>query len=346
MSTTSIADRLVVAGGLRECDDADSVPASQQPIRAEGEPLDLPALVGWPRILFETLAFVAVIKVLQYAVLENVDLPGLPHPYWLPVLLASAQYGTRGGVIATIVVCAAYFLDLPPQSAAEDFYAYAKIAAVQPAVWLATALVVGGLRNLHIHHAAELGDRLTQSHRRTADLAGGLSRALAEAAALERRIAADRSSIATVSRILSQLDLRTEAVVAARFAELFAAMTGASAFTIYLRDAEGYSPVWAVEDDNAHPVHQGKPLDLAAIGLPAVRCDAAGQAAGDEAGEAPIVIRVPPSDAGVEPTGLIVCHGSGDPAEADRLRVRADELSRAFAVLLAACEDRNSEASR
>ena len=249
-------------------------------------------------------------------------------------------------MIATIAASVVYWLGLPPASAAQDFYGYAGMVAVQPAAWLATALVVGGLRNLHISQATELADQLEASRRCASDLSGGLERATAEVNALERRIAVDTSSVAALSRTLSLIDMSDRRAAAMSYGELFRVGTGAATFTVYLKDPGGYVPVWAVEEDAFRSTTSMKPLAVAAIEAMLIENAKPRVMAG--AGEPDNrchVVSVPPSDAGSGPLAVIICdlHLSKD---IDQFRRRSDELSRAFATILSACPDRPLERSQ
>ena len=310
---------------------------------AHREPFEVFSFASWRRPLLETLVFLAVIAALRYRFEGVAAIPGLPDPYCLPVLLASCQYGLRGGMIATIAASVVYWLGLPPASAAQDFYGYAGMVAVQPAAWLVTALVVGGLRNLHISQTTELTDRLEASHRCANDLSTGLERATAEVNALERRIAVDTSSVAALSRTLSLMDMSDRRAAAMSYGELFRVGTGAATFTIYLKDRDGYVPVWAVEEDAFRSTTAMKPLDIAAI--EAMRIENAKPQVMDGAGEPDTnrfhVVSVPPSDVGSGPLAVIICDLRLS-KDIDQFRRRSDELSRGFATILSACPDRPS----
>src|SRR4051812_32805266 len=105
---------------------------------------------GWRRQLFETFVILAAVTALQPWLFNAAAVPGLPHLYLLPVLLVSSQYGMSGGLIAAVGASLLYWVAFSTPSAAQDFHAYAGTFAVQPAIWLATALVIGGLRSLNI----------------------------------------------------------------------------------------------------------------------------------------------------------------------------------------------------
>jgi hypothetical protein len=342
MSTTSIKDGFLIPASTRDCREDGGYGASDGGAAHRELPLlEIFSLAGWRKLLFETSAFLAVIVVLHRWLFGAAEIPGLPHPYWLPVLLASCQYGVSGGMIATVAASVVYLFGLSPPSAAQDFYAYAGMVAVHPAAWLATALVLGGLRNLHIHQSKELADQLAACRRRADDLSSGLDRATAEINALERRIAVDMSSVAALSRSFSLIDMSDRWAAAVSYGELFRVGTGAATFTVYLKDSDGYVPVWAVEEDTTRSTKSMEPLPSTAFDTMMTE-NAACEAPGDVGESAPgtrcHVVRVPPSDVGSEPLAVVVCdlHPSQD---ARQFRRRADDLSRAFATILYACPD-------
>ena len=346
MSTTPIKNALMVPAFPRDYREPEAYGTSDGAAAhaAHKEPplLEMISLAVWRKRLVETLVFLAVITVLQRWVFGAAEIPGLPHPYWLPVLLASCQYGMSGGMIAAVAASVTYWFGLSPPSAAQDFYAYAAVVAVQPATWLATALVLGGLRNLHIHQSAELADQLAACRRNASDLCGGLELATAQVNALERRIAVDMGSVAALSRSLSLIDISDRRAAAASFGELFRVGTDTATFSIYLKDADGYVPVWAIEEDTTRSPISMAPLSSAAVDdmmIGSARLGAADEVGEGDPGTRRYVVRVRRSDVGSEPLAVIVCdlHPSQD---ASQFRRRADELSRALAAILHACPDR------
>jgi K+-sensing histidine kinase KdpD len=301
------------------------------------------AFIEWRKPALESLVLFAVITALQRGDVGIDRVLGLPHPYWVPVLLASCQYGLGGGVIAALMASLLYWFWLSPPSGAQDFYEYAAMAAIQPATWLATALVLGGLRKLHIHQSAELTNQLAVCRRRADDLGVGLARSAAEINALERRIAVDMQSVAALSRSLSLLDMRDRRTAAKSYGELFRVGTGTATFTIYLKGREGYMPVWAVDENVACATKSRETLSSIAMDAMIAENAAYGAEDNDLRGSKRslerYVVRVPPADHGAEQLAAIVCdlrstQGIG------HFRRRADELSRALAAILHACPDR------
>ena len=310
--------------------------------RDRGEPglLEMLSLSGWRWLALEPLGLLAAIAALRHWFFGDAELTGILHPYGLVVLLASSQYGVTGGMIATVAAALAYLFELSPPSAVQDFYAYAGMVAVQPTAWLATALVLGGLRSLQIYQAAELAHHLAACRRRANDLADGLERAATEIDALERRIASDMSSVAALSRGFSKIDLSDRRAAAVSFGELFRAGTGTTTFTIYLKNPDRYVPVLALEDDVSRPVQALEALCPAAIDAMIKESACADAVApvgkGEPVGGRHIVL-VPPSEVSTEALAAIVCRTVAAPPDARQFRRRTEDLSRAFATLLHAC---------
>jgi hypothetical protein len=350
MSTTSIEGRFVYPAIPRDCDKCAGYRVSDRCAeRAEPGLLTILSLSNWRSLILETLALLALMAALRHWFFGIIQIPGMPHPYWLPVLLASSHYGVTGGMIATAAASAVYLFELSPQSAAQDFYAYAQMAAVQPTAWLATALVLGGLRSLHIYRTAELAESLAACRRCASDLADGLDRATVEIAALERRIAVDTSSVAALSRSFSNIDLSNRRAAAASFGELFRVGAGATTFAIYLKDSDGYVPAFVVEDDAIRSTKSIESLDPTAIDTVTnenARCGAMAKPGPAHPVTGRHVFLIPPSDVSTEPLAAIVCQRLCPSQDERQFRRRTDELSRAFATILSACPDQPSRVRR
>jgi hypothetical protein len=305
---------------------------------------EIMSLSDWPRFVPESLGLLIVISFVRMALPGGpAGLENMPHPFWIPVLLMSAQYGIMGALFATIAATGVFFAsELPPQFASQDFYAYASKVAVQPCAWFAAALVLGGLRTLHIHHYGELQDRLAETRLAADDLADGLEQAVSETARLERRIAADSSTLASFLHSLAKLELRNCRSLVASIADVIRYGVGSTSFTVYLKGADGMEPCLGVED--------GIPVASAAIApLPSnltreLRGEAAGAATDAVTGAGPGRDQVGTlywapirRSVAAETLGFVVCtrlQPSRDPVIAVR---RLNEVCCVLAVLLSVC---------
>jgi hypothetical protein len=270
---------------------------------------------------------------------------GMPHPFWVPVLLMSGQYGIMGGLFATLAATAAFFAgELPTQSATQDFYDHARIVAAQPCAWFGTALVLGGLRTLHMHHQTDLQERFEQTELIALDLADGLERAVNEVENLEHRIATDHDTLAALLHGLAKLEVTDRRSLVASIADVIRFGVGATGFAVYLESPGGLQPCVGIEDGALVAPAAMPPLP---VGLDYDRrrdeTEVPSAADGRDVARTPLWASIAP--AGGKPIGVVVCtrlHPSRDPAIARR---RLTEICRVLAVLLFACPIPLSEAA-
>jgi len=303
--------------------------------------LNMLSLSEWRLFVPETLVLLAVIAGLEFWLGRSLGgTGGLPHAYWLPILLASAQYGVVAGMLASLATIGCYVaFGLPAQSAAQSFYDYAAVVAAQPAAWLAAALVLGGLRSLHIHQQAELQTKLNTAQQTAMDLADGLERAADEIGQLERSIAYENGSVGSLVRSFSRLDLTDRASVVASFCELIRYGVGAKTFAIYLRQGKQYRPVVAIEDDVAIPSAALATLDGAVIEAAASRARSVDASViGIGTSECCLLGRVADSTSGTV-EGVIVCLRLDSMVEMDRAQRRLMSLGLALHSILRAVEN-------
>lgn len=80
-----------------------------------------------------------------------------PHPFWIPVLLVSLQYGTVSGFIAAAAATAlSLFSGMPEQDIGENLFAYFLRVLGQPILWIGVALLVGQFRMRQLAAKQEL----------------------------------------------------------------------------------------------------------------------------------------------------------------------------------------------
>ena len=202
------------------------------------------------RFIPESLGLLLLIVLVQTWLMHGTTAAAnMPHPFWIPVLAMSGQYGIMGGLFATLAATATFFVGgLPNQSASQDFYDYAAIVAAQPCAWFGTALVLGGLRTLHMHHHADLQVRFDQMTVIAEDLADGLEATVGEVERLEHRLATDYSTLTGLLHSLAKLDLADRQTLFSSMADAIRFSVGATSFAVYLRSPRGFEPCIGVVD--------------------------------------------------------------------------------------------------
>ena len=214
--------------------------------------VEMLSIADWRSFVPETAALLVAIWLVRAALPAGFSAPGMPHPFWAPVLLMSCQYGVMAGLFATLAATAAFFLGgLPDRSAAQDFYAYAAVVAGQPCAWFGTALILGGLRTLHLHHQAQMQAELEHTVSSAEDLADGLERAVGEVARLERQIATQSSTLTSFIHSLARIELSDRASLAVGVADLVRHGVGATTFTVYVKGRGTLEPLVGVENGTA-----------------------------------------------------------------------------------------------
>ena len=115
MSATSVKNVFISPAFSRDSGGAGDRMAADREAAPSARPLrNLLAFAGWRTQALEAFLLLALIASAQRYLIGVGEIPGLPHPYCLPVLLASCQYGMRGGLIAAVAASFAYFLGLSP----------------------------------------------------------------------------------------------------------------------------------------------------------------------------------------------------------------------------------------
>jgi hypothetical protein len=306
---------------------------------AEGSLLELFSLANWRKFVPESLGFLAAIWVLQTTLRENASFfSGTSHPFGIPILLVSSQYGIMGGLFSTLAATAAYFLGgVPPRSATQDFYSYASVVAAQPCLWFAAALLIGGLRTLHIHQQSVLQDDLAAVRAAAENLATGLERATGEIERLERRIAVDSTTLAAFTYSLTSLDLEDRASLLTSVADVIRYGVGATSFAIYLRAGDALQPMLAIEDGSRVPAAGVSPPSAALQerfrAWPGM---AATPGRADEASADPICAPIPAPD-GQAAVGLVICNRLIPLQDPGAAACRLADVAGFLGRLLAAC---------
>lgn len=176
------------------------------------------------------------------------------HPFWLPVLLAAAQYGLSGGAFAALAATLALYLGaLPDKGADQDYYEYVGALALQPAAWFATATLLGALRNLQAHTENQLRRALAGAEDRLEAVTDGMDRAVSEIERLERRLASDTATVNRILENFARVELATPQSFSDSMARLVADTLDVTLFAVYLRSARGFELATVFDEDGDSP---------------------------------------------------------------------------------------------
>lgn len=240
-------------------------PAQGKAVRGRPRPMASVSglLTGAASLFIETASLIAFVVVAVHLYRGDGGFAALdPNPLWIPVIFLSAQYGALGGTFAALGATAAlYGVDMPHRAPSQDFYSYAGALVVQPIQWLTYAIVIGGLRSLHILRAKALQSDLEDANQAAIELADGLERALAEIERLERRIAGEAGTLSATLLSLTELDFRDAGSVVSSFAPIVSNTLNAALFTVYLGASRRPAGCFRFDEEGGASVSKAPKLD-------------------------------------------------------------------------------------
>lgn len=250
-----------------------------RPAPAEPENDGLPVLPPLAAIGELAVAF-AIIHGIDWLRPELGVLDMQPHPFWIPLLLLSLQYGTVSGLVAAgVAIAATMSAGLPEAGIGENHFAYFLRVWGQPILWIAMALLVGQFRMRQIASKQELRRVNHALARQRADLAAHCARLRERGEMLDRELATRQgagplqalAALAAVERQLASGAPPSPADVLARLAPV--AFPGgrltllAVAADGALRNADAGPASGAHELDAGHPLARALERGGEAIGV-------------------------------------------------------------------------------
>lgn len=115
-----------------------------------------------------------------------------PHPYWIIVIMISAQYGTLEGLLAALAATAFYLLGpIPPRDILQEKSLYFYNIAIAPILWFVAAVILGELRMRHIRERDRLRDAAWKAEAREKQIADAYSSLKKIKERLEMRVASE-----------------------------------------------------------------------------------------------------------------------------------------------------------
>ena len=143
---------------------------------------------------FELILLFSLLLGVEFTLLGPARLASMsPHPFWLPVILMSVQYGAGGGLAAALTAIAvSCVIGWPDQAGGEDFYDYARRIWGEPMMWLGAAIILGGLRSQHLYTLDDLHDQLADAEEQRQQIGKLCNTLKSHCEHLERRMACSR----------------------------------------------------------------------------------------------------------------------------------------------------------
>jgi GGDEF domain-containing protein len=157
------------------------------------------------------------------------------HPFWILVLLVTAQYGTNAGLLAALASSAALLAgNVPPQEITQDRFTWLFQIGRLPLLWSVSAVVLGELRMRQIRERAALVRQLAEAEHREQVLADGYKRLDLVKDALEARIAGQLRSAVGIYQSARAIEKLDPSEVLLGVADLIRSVMNPEKFSVYL----------------------------------------------------------------------------------------------------------------
>jgi hypothetical protein len=194
------------------------------------------------------------------AVIGLVDISGLfqfkitqlqPHPFWIPVILASCVYGRLvGSVIAVAAALVDGALIWPEIAGHSDLYGFLSSSSVNAVLWLGTAAILGSFRDENTRRLRETEEARDQRATEAHLLADRCRALISEVSKLENSVASSGGSKAgkALDVFERMLSLPTEKAFEG-YKQALRALIGAEGFHLLLPGENNWSSVLQLKDD-------------------------------------------------------------------------------------------------
>jgi hypothetical protein len=159
------------------------------------------------------------------------------HPFWLIVLLVSAQYGTREGLTAAVLSSLCLLIgNMPEQDLFQDSYAYLFRMCWLPVAWLSSALVLGELRLRQLRERDALRHDLDQTRNRENEISEAYHNISLIKDKLEARVAGQLNSAITMYQAAREMENLEPTEVLRGMADFVRTVMKPAKFSLFLLD--------------------------------------------------------------------------------------------------------------
>jgi hypothetical protein len=221
--------------------------------------------------LLEMLCFLALALAIDARLGAGDRLSGItPHPFWIIVLLVSAQYGAREGLLAAILASAALLVgNLPEQGFSEDLHAWLLRATTEPLLWIFAAMVIGEIRDAHRRERDALRDALAEARDHAEGIGAAYERLMVVKDHLEARVAGQARTVRSIFVASRSIERQDSGQVLAGIQQLVAAVMSPRRFSLFLLDHDLLEAVlsegWTAGDGYACAFDATTPLYQAVV---------------------------------------------------------------------------------
>lgn len=191
-------------------------------------------------VYVELLTFFLLLAIIDFTFFEGKRFWGVsPHPYWLPILIMTMQYGTNVGLLTATLSSVILLLgNFPAQAMSQDLYAYIANVIVQPVLWFIVALILGELRMRHIRERDRLETLVKELEEKAYTITDAYHRLHEVKMSLEHRVATHLRSVIYLYEAAKAIESLDSADVYQNVGSLVKNLIAPEKFSLYLADPQ------------------------------------------------------------------------------------------------------------
>lgn len=194
-----------------------------------------------------------------------------PHPFFIPVLLVAAQYGSAEGILTALLATLFYLVgNIPAPAQGVDHYDYIYGLAINPVLWFVTGWGLGELRQRHVRERERLRRELQDAQQREELISSSYTFVKNRKEALEVQVSGQISSSVDAFRAAKAVETLDPKAVMQGVEQLVKAVLGPQKFSLYiLHDNKLTATIlhgWAAGEPFAQVIDSYSPLFQAVVG--------------------------------------------------------------------------------
>lgn len=216
--------------------------------------------------LAETVIFLGLLVVINIFLGDGTRYINVsPHPFWIIVLLVSANYGIREGLMSAFF--SSVFLlafNIPEQTIDQTIHEHILQVSYHPILWFIAALILGELREKHIKERNELRQSLAEAEKHELAITDAYLQLKNIKEKLETQIASDLHSNVQAYNAIKSLESLNPSKTLLGLEEVVTAVMHPKKFSIFALGKDGLEAVicsgWNEEESYQRRLPASSPL--------------------------------------------------------------------------------------
>lgn len=222
------------------------------PIESNEIKLEKPSFSKFPftifgvriRALIETLLFLTILVIFNNIFGDGKRfIDSVPHPFWIIIILISAQYGMVEGFLAVILsTLFLYIGNVPSQKPEETLFDYDVHLVWLPVMWFITAFVLGQIRLRFLNERKELVEKVAKREKEAETITEAFQKLKIIKENLEVQVASQLMTVAATFKSFESLEITKPSEILLNLSSVIVPILNPKKFSVYFSGPNGFEP--------------------------------------------------------------------------------------------------------